>query len=361
MRMKISLILVFLLLVLVHVPIRAEKINSISDNSYETEELQIILSPEQLAGTNEFVFRSSPALRGRLEVISGTSPNFEVYYHKILYAASRAQADSFAALISLDHLITGTSLILQAEAPRDAPWRRTANLSGQVECEIYLPSQYSLSLDLVGYNIVVKGPFPEADLRGNYCDEVRVSRIELGLRMDMKNSTIILRDIRGPARIISEGGNITARDIDVVIGIATFDNKRGAVQIIGFAGDELRCEVTEGKINLERIVLQNGARAYITNSGSNSDIYMDIEFLSNSRIEIFNRTADIQLLLPQEITAEFALTADPYEGKIEIDGIPLITDEVTWGKLSAHTAAYDSRIIADTRGAGRISIRRKDF
>jgi len=339
----------------------SEEIYTISDNSYETEEISLKIPPEEFAGVTDFAFRSSPALRGRIEILSTEDDSIEIIYHKILFAESLEQARSFAGLIRMDYEISSNSFIVAAEAQRDAPWRKTANLSGQIECEIYLPQKFSLGMSLVGYYINIKGPFPEAEITGEYCDEIRVSRINLGLKVNANNSTIILRDINGPTLIEGEGAGITARNVNSGLGIASFENKRGSISVVGFSGDELRCIGEEGKITLEKLSLENGSRVYVTNSGINSDIYVDMEDLSDSRLEIFNREADITMLLPIRAEAEFEVSCDPDNGEIEFNGIPLITEDVDWGKLKARTTQSNSRIFIDTRGAGKVDVRRKDF
>lgn len=357
--------LLFMLVVLLSPMIAlGEGIQAISDNSYETEEMKDIIPADEYGSSSEFVFKSSTALRGRVEIFSTDAEDIEIVYHKVLYAESREQAESFASQISLSHELKENSLIVSADAPRDAPWRKTANLSGQVECEIYLPGQFSISLDsVVGYYLSIRGPFPEAFIAGDYYEEIRVTRIELGLTIKASNSPIIIRDIKGPMMVEGKGGAITARNIDsgTGIGIATFQNERGSISIDGFTGDELRCNSQDGKITLEKISLLNGARAYVTNSGINSDIYVEIEEIKDSRLEVVNKEADVSLLLPRDIRAEFDITSDPDEGEIEVNGIPLITDKVEWGILVAHTFRYDSRIIVDVRGTGKVTIRRKGF
>jgi hypothetical protein len=341
---------IFLCLALVLIPVSldAEGIQAISDNSYETEEMKDVIPAEEYLQSTELVFKSSTALRGRVEIFSTDAENIEIIYHKVLYAESREQAESFAAQISVSH----------------APWRKTANLSGQIECEIYLPQKFSINLDsVVGYYLSIRGPFPEAYVGGDYYEEIRVTRIELGLTIKATNSPIIIRDIKGPMLIEGKGGGITARNIDsgTGIGIATFQNERGAISIDGFTGDELRCISQDGKITLEKISLLNGARAYVSNSGINSDIYIEIEDIKDSRLEVINKEADVSLLLPRDIRAEFDITSDPDEGEIEVSGLPLITDKIDWGILVAHTFRYDSKIIVDVRGTGKVTIRRKGF
>ncbi len=353
-----------LALVLIPVSLDAEGIQAISDNSYETEEMKDVIPAEEYLQSTELVFKSSTALRGRVEIFSTDAENIEIIYHKVLYAESREQAESFAAQISVSHELKENSLIISADAPRDAPWRRTANLSGQIECEIYLPQKFSINLDsVVGYYLSIRGPFPEAYVGGDYYEEIRVTRIELGLTIKATNSPIIIRDIKGPMLIEGKGGGITARNIDsgTGIGIATFQNERGAISIDGFTGDELRCISQDGKITLEKISLLNGARAYVSNSGINSDIYIEIEDIKDSRLEVINKEADVSLLLPRDIRAEFDITSDPDEGEIEVSGLPLITDKIDWGILIAHTFRYDSNITVDVRGTGKVTIRRKGF
>ena len=341
-----------------------ESIRTISDNNYETGEIRLYLGPDEFAPTADLIFQSSTALRGRLEISSTDSDSIEIIYHKVLYANSREQAEEFAPQISLNHEVKENSLIISADAPRDAQWRKTANLSGQIECEIYLPRQFSISIDsAVGYYLSIRGPFPQAYVTGDYYDEIRVSRIDLGLTVRATNSTIILRDIKGPMLVEGEGANITARNLDTGtgIGIATFENKRGAISIDGFTGDELRCISLEGRITLEKLSLLNGARAFISNSGINRDIYVEVEEIRDSRLEIINKAADVQLLLPRDIHAEFNITTDPDDGEIEMSGVPLVTEQVDWGTLVASTFRHDSRIVVDTRGTGKVTVRRKDF
>jgi len=361
MRNYCTMAIIVLMLVAVPALLVAEKIYSISDNSFETEEQRILLTEDQFSEAIEFVFRSSPSLRGRLEILSSRKSEIEIIYHKVLFAKSREQADSFAQMISLEYEVSRNSFILSANAPRDAAWSRSANLSGKIDCEIYIPEDLSLSMEVEGYYLNIKGPFPEADLGGDYCEEIRVSKIELGLKIDAGNSAIILRDINGPTLIIGEGANISARNVNSGLGIASFENKRGEISIIGFEGDELRCIAEDGKINLEKISLLDGARAYVKNSGINSDVYIDIESISNSKLEIFNRAADIDILVPRDISAEFEISTDPDEGEIEINGVPLITEKATWGMILAHTYIHDSRILVDTRGAGKVTISKKGF
>ena len=345
------------------VPLRAvgEEIYTISENSYETEEFNLKIAPDEFAGATDFVFRSSPALRGRIEILSTEDDSVEIYFHKVLFAESEEQARSFAELIDVKYEFSSNTFIVSAEAERNAPWRKTADLAGKVECEIYLPKEFSISMSLVGYYINIKGPFPEAEISGEYCDEIRVSRIDLGLKVDANNSTVILRDINGPTLIEGERAGITARNVDSGLGIASFENKQGSIALVGFTGDELHCVGEEGKITLEKLTLANGARVYVSNSGINSDIYVDVEEINDSRLEIFNKEADITMLLPIQVEAEFEVSTDPDNGEIDFNGISLITEDVGWGQLKARTSNSNSRILLDARGAGKIDVRRKDF
>jgi len=356
----------FLFLILVIISLMtsaclAEEIYAISENSFETEELTLIIPTSDFEAVTDFTFRSSPALRGRVEILSTDENEIEIVYRKVLFANSLEDAKSFAEVIGISYTQSGNIITISADAPRDAPWRRTANLSGQVECEIYLPEKFSLNLDLIGYYVNVKGPFPEAEISGEYCDEIRVSKIELGLKIDANNSTLILRDINGPILIEGEGASITARNIDSGLGIASFENNQGSISVIGYSGDELRCIGDDGKISLEKLVLIDGSRVYVSNTGINSDVYIDVEQLQDSHLEVYNKEADITLLLPKQLEAEFEITADPDKGEIEFSGIPLVTQQVDWGKLLAHTKNSNSRIVIDARGTGKINIRRKDF
>jgi len=360
--MKVTILIVFnIWLYFIPAVLPAEDLIATSENTFESEEITAILTPDMFAGTSEFVFRSSPALRGNIEFSSIQGENIEIIYHKILYAGSREEAETFSDIISLRTEKSGNSFYLVADAPRNAPWRKSANLSGQIECEVYIPDRFSVSMDVVGYYLNIKGSFPEVDVKGNYCEEIRVSRVELGLKINAKNSLITLRDINGPTLIISEGGNIRARNIKSGLGIASFECHRGAITVESFSGDELHCEAVEGKINLEKITLVGGANAYVSNSGINSDIYMDIEEIEDARLEIINRSADVMLILPRDVASSFNVSTDPDNGEIEVDGLPLITEVVEYGRLQGHTVSYNSRIMVDARGTGKITLRRKEF
>ncbi len=360
-KILVSIFVTAIAVILLSLNLSADVTTTISDNRYETSETIKTIPAEEITGLIEFVFESSPALRGRVDVLSSEGDEIEIYYHKVLYAQNREQADSFANMISLRHEIIQNSLYLFADAPRNAPWRRTANLSGQIELEIRLPQEYSVNVHVSGYRINIGGPFPYADLGGEYCEEIRALRINGGLKIEAENSPIIIRDIVGPADIKARGANISARNIVTEVGISTFENRRGAISLIGFEGDELRVQAEKGKINIEKLTLNNGRRAYISNSGINSDIYVEVSEIFKSRLEVVNKSSDVQVLLPRDVSAEFLVTTDPDEGEIEVSGIPLVTEEVDWGTLFAHTYSHDSRIVVDTRGAGKVTIRRKGY
>jgi len=326
------------------------KITNVTGDIYESETVSQKLD---VSGVERLVFEASSGFTGTISV-KASSGEPRLVYSEHFKARSLDEAEEFSQFIGIETSRATPDFIISTTAKRGAPWQGT-DQSARLEIEVAIPESLAIDLQAEYFDISLQGPFTMVSVLNEY-GRIKVSNVMEGLKIVTKNSRVTIEDITGAIDVTTSNNMIRAQHIDTRGGTAIFKNEYGVIEISRLMG-VLECVTSYSAIDLRGIRLTSGRSRFIT---TYSTIDAEIIELQDADLYVTNDFSNVDLVLPDDVEADFDLNVGR-GGRIHVNGIVVIAEEMSRHRLIAHTENPDSRINVDVSGIGTISVIGKKF
>ena len=345
MKRRYCLVGLFGLLLTLMVTARAEEVFE-ADGRFMTKEmdLNVALNPNA-----KVLISSARHLIGRLYIVADNSAQVSFQYKKILKVPKEATAVYYAELIDITLEKTPTGAKLVFKAPNPAPWSGTDN-SASIEGELHLPGNAALEINADYFDLNVEGPLRAIDNMSSF-GRMEVRKITERLNLTTSNQDIVATDITGEIFLAATNGDIRVEKMQSGSTPAQLRNQNGNVTVTQASG-ALDIKNSYGKIRLEDINLtMPGSRV----AGSYGPVRMTLSTINKATLEMTNTNDDIELSVPADIAASFALTVGS-DGEISADGLMMKPTGVQNNRLNFTSGGGGSDISIRVSGDGNIHL-----
>jgi hypothetical protein len=336
-----------LILLLSAVPVLAQEVTEQEAGYFTTSGLTKSLS---ISGQDSLVIRSAKSLRGKISIKVGEPGRVELVFYKRARTESRSRAIDFIDLVDATLSSLPGYVRLELRAPNPPPWE-SGQESGMIDCELTLPPRFFVDAEVPFYDVDAIGP-----LRGVVAEEslgrLAISDIDGVVRVATANNRLSLENIRGVIVASTSNSTLIARDLVARGETAVIRNDQGEIDIEGFTG-ELNLKNSFGATTI-REFRPTGESNFIR--GRLGPVSIEIVEMGSSQILVNNWDSDVELTVPDSLSAYFSLAVDD-TGLIEVYGLEFTTDLVERDRLSLSSGSEDAEIVASVRGKGNIYIR----
>ncbi len=345
MKMTKGIILIILFL-LFSVSIRSKEVVSLGDDRFETREEKIT---SQLTG-DRVAINSAMGLSGTLSIVTGDAGEASFAYRKILKTSDPSEAMDYADLIqiTLESAPDGLKLVLQA--PNPAPWSGGPN-SGMVDGELYLPADCRIEIDAAYFDIKIEGPFKSIKNKSSF-GRIDVRKITEEINLTTSSRGITAKDIAGDISLATGNGEIKIENLSSPTHTAEISDDYADIFITNATGSA-NIRNNYGKIRLENMHI-SGPDSRI--AGSYGLIKLEISDIRDAAIAISNSNEDVQITLPDTISAKFILRVSS-RGKITVEGLKINPTMVKNDQLEFVSGAGESEVTVNIEGNGNISLK----
>jgi hypothetical protein len=158
-------------------------------------------------------------------------------------------------------------------------------------------------------------------------------------------------EISGDISVETTNADLAATSIQSKENAARFRNDGGDILIDGISG-QVNVKNSFGRITIRSFTARGGG-SFIR--GASSPISVDLLSIDDGQLVVSNRYEDIELTVPEVLSAYLALAVDPV-GRIEIDNFPFRADLVRPNRLTLSAGDADASISATISGAGNIFV-----
>ncbi len=324
----------------------AEELLPHGENRFITRKTVIA---EPVRGDTSFIIQSVLSLSGRLYIIADDTDSMSFEYRKVLKSPRESTAHDYAAAVSvlIEDGPEGMKLLLQA--PNPAPWSGREN-SAIIEGELHLPEGSRVFLSADYFDVIVEGPLAALE------NETSLGRIEAGritekLNLTTSSRDIVVSNIAGEIALETSSAEIRITDMRAIDKPAYIRNQNGDISLNHCAGG-LDVRTQYGKIKGSELIFTN---AKVRIDGSYSPIRLKVDSLENADVVISNINEDIDLLLPNEVSADFRLEVG-VDSEIDVEDLLFRPTAVNERWLEFKTGSGESDISVEVQGIGNILI-----
>ncbi len=314
---------------------------------YETAQITntIAIGPQ-----NKLIIKSAESLSGSLTITSAKVKQITVKSTKSAKTGSRSQAIDYIDLITVSLDKQGEMTRLELRAPNPSPWNEDAE-AGMVDAQIVVPEKCALDIDAGRFAVEATGPFAAVVISSSL-ERVSVQNVNGLVDISTANQPVILKQARGEIAVATTNAPINASEIRVDGTPARFRNDGGETVLDDVFG-AVNIRADYGRIDVRRF---NPATGNSVIRGTGAPVLLQIDSMSDGQLVVSNSDEDIDLTVPESISAFFSLSVDP-DGSIEARGMPFKTDLVQPTRLNIRTGESDANIRGTVSGKGSIFIR----
>jgi len=300
-------------------------------------------------GNTAFVVQSALSLSGKLYITADAADSASFEFRKVLKTSRESRAHDYAA--SIDVIIEdgpeGMKVLLQA--PNPAPWSGTEH-SAMIEGELHLPEGSQVSLLADYFDIVVEGPLASIENETSF-GRLEANQITDKVHLSTSSRDIVVSDISGEVALETTSAEIRITDMTVGDKPAHIRNENGDIALNRCTGG-LDIKTSYGKIKGSELVFDD---VKVLIEGSYSPIRLKVSALDEAELMISNTNEDIDLILPNTVSADFTLEVD-VESDIDVEDIKLAPTFINERRLEFMTGSGESVISAEIQGIGNILV-----
>lgn len=309
-----------------------------------------IVAAAPITSTAKVLIASTAYLSGTLTITAAEDDSLRVFYKKVARTSSKSEAFDYIDLISVVLDGRPDEIVLKLRSPNPAPWSGTEN-SGRIEAEIFVPSGVTVEINAHLFDVTVNGPIRGIDIPESL-GRLNITGITEHLRVNTANRRVSLSDITGEISAATTHSSLIAEDITTTGSQARFRNDGGDIMINGLIGS-VNARNSFGRITLKNFQPE-GDISYIR--GTSGPIVIDISSMGKGQIVFTNRQEDIEISVPDSLSAFFTLSVD--EGSvIEVSNFSFTPDLVQRSRLSLQSGDGQADIRGSVKGSGNIYIR----
>ena len=329
--------------------VRSQQVTEIEPGLYSTGELKATatITPQKRVSV-----RSAVSLSGSLKIATSQSETVSLMYRVQARAGNREKGIDYVDLISVNVTAKVDEVRIEMRAPNPAPWEEDAE-AGLVIAQLTVPPSCLVELDAVAFDISAKGPFREM-LIPSSMGRLDISGVDGKLDISTANQRILLQDISGEISASTTNANLTARRLNCEGRQARIRNESGDIKIESVKG-ELNVRNRYGRTEISGFTPTNGGSYVRCSSGP---VLIDVAGMTDGRLAISNEYEDVELRVPESISAALALTVDD-DGTIDASQLKFVADLVEHNHLSLRLGQGIGSISASIRGKGNILVRGK--
>ncbi|MFH1699504.1 MAG: hypothetical protein ABIE07_02860 [Candidatus Zixiibacteriota bacterium] len=318
--------------------ISAENINEQKDGIFTGESNLITVI---FAGVEKVIINSANSISGNLYLGAG-GKHCRISYQKKMKTASKAEAATYADLISVDVDNQPTAATVWLRAPADAPWSGSNN-SASLDVRIDVPIGCQIEINTAYFDIDAAGPFDEFVVSESL-SKVTVSKVTRLTDINISNRPLVLKNISGDLKAKNKYEKIKLENIKTGDRTAIIRNENGEISIDSFAGS-MDIGTSYGLIIGKKISLV-GDRNRVKNVSA--PINIELDSLTSGRIRLNNQYSQIVLHITGQVDASFICKFGP-DSFVKAEGF-----------LFEPTLVYDERLEFDVGNAAaeaRLSIK----
>ena len=314
---------------------------------YATRELRATVP---IGPQNRLVIRSAVRLSGSLTITADKSANVSLTYTKRARADSKSKGIDYIDLIavSLDQAVDQARL--EMRAPNPAPWDKEDE-AGIVVATLVVPVNCTIEVDASGFDVTAQGPLRSLVIQPSL-GRIEARKVTDKLDVTTANQRVLLDEITGDISAATTNASIVATKITSLAKAARFRNEGGDIKINGLQG-ALNAKNSYGRIDLNDF-RPKGEPSFVR--GNSAPVIVRISDMPDGRLVITNQFEDIEVTVPDTISANFSLAVDE-DGAIETTNLRFKTDLVEKDRLNLHTGSGAAEISGSIRGKGRIYVR----
>jgi hypothetical protein len=319
------------------------------------EEAPGLFSTRQLKATapigthKKVMIQSVNTLRGEIVIKADAVDEVSVTYFKKSKAATKSKAVDYIDLIAVRLEPITEGMRLHLSAPNPAPWSEQD--AGLVEAAVIVPESCVIEIEALYFDITAEGPF-EGMIIPSSLGNLEIADVTKQLKLKTANGRVSIERISGDISVATSNSELAAKDISSSGKQAQFTNDGGDIRIDGFAG-EMSVKNSYGRIEITDFEVDGSSNLI---RGFSGPIVVDIRRITDGQVVINNRFEDIEIALPNNLSARLSLAVDD-NGKIDVSNFPFKTDLVEPNRLNLVTGDGEALISASIRGAGNIFVR----
>lgn len=343
---KIKAIVIFAFFSVVTPTVYSQQIYEESDNLYTTAQLESQISYSKI---RKIIISSASQLSGKIEVTAESIPGVSIQYKKKAKAKTKSQAIDYIDLIALSMTAKPEVIEINLRAPNPAPWVENQE-AGILEISIQVPYNCEITFKTQLFDIVAEGPFKQIIIPSSL-ERIIVEDVSQLLDISTTNQKIKMTNIRGEISASTTNAKLEARVISSLKSQASFKNDGGDIVIDDLTG------LVNIKNNYGRITLKNFNATEGKNfiRGFSAPVTLEILKLKNAHLTILNRFEDIEIFLPEDVSANFSLAVED-GNKIEAADFEFSPRFIQENRLTLKSGNGESSINSTIRGEGNIYI-----
>ncbi|MCH9030916.1 MAG: hypothetical protein IIB00_01460 [candidate division Zixibacteria bacterium] len=344
------------LFILGHQSARAEKKENFRSRSEGTFSAPVILLTQSFPADPEIIIEIDKRLSGELEIRSGRVSQAQIELVLIYETENSANAqrlhDAVEVSLSDSHETVDFELTIDRSIDRII----VENFI-QVEIKIEVPEGVKVEIFAPRMETEIRGPAAKITI-SEPTRRVSVIGARGALRIESAKAPLEIRDFIGVFQIETSGAELVLHDIEIkdTIGkparLARAVNSDGDIEISRYSGP-LFISTSTGIIRGDEISLR-GSRNSIRNQGGPIDIEFT-EIQIGTEISIKNRSEDIKLTFPSDISSRFELRFSDKDLVI-FEDIEHMVERVRSSNLLIKCGAGESKISVAIRDGGSIKI-----
>lgn len=344
---KLITIVTFAVIVLLIGTVTAQDVFQAGDGSFSTRKLTL---NQEIGANNTLIIRAAANLPGKITLTASDSKEVNVIYYKKARAGKKEVAIDYIDLIAvvLDRTPEGSRL--EMRSPNPAPWEGGSEW-GLVEAEITVPKKSTVKIEASQFDVTATGPFKGLIIPSSL-GKIEVTNVLEQLEISTLNRRVIVSDISGAVSISTSNAQLLAHNIAAIDKRARFENENGDIRIEGFSG-EIDIENSYGRIYVSDFSVSgkgNNVR------GMSGPILLEITEANDAHLRISNRFEDVEISLPEDISASLSLAVD--EGsKIDVSDINVKPELIEHNRMKLIAGRGKSIITSSVRGSGNIYVR----
>lgn len=295
------------------------------------------------------IIRSAVSVRGQIEIETGYVKEAQLTYTKKAKSSSRGLALDYVDALSVSLDAFGGKGRLEFRAPNPAPWSGS-NDAGLVIAKLIVPKGTFVEIIAAYIDVKASGPLSGLVVSSSF-GRIEASRIDSVLDISTANQPVILDQITGDVSAATTNASITASHI-VAKGLAArFKNENGDIKLDSVAGS-VNVRNNFGKIAINRFMASGDGSSI---KGASGPVSVDLIDLKGGSLSISNRLEDIELRIPEKLSAFLALSVEE-EGKIDASGFRFTTDLVQRDRLNIVVGGGKGNISCAIKGKGNIYV-----
>jgi len=326
--------------------VQSQQVTEIEPGLYSTGDLKASL---RVTPQKKILLRSAASLSGSLKIESAKGETVSLSYRIQARTEGRKKGVDYIDLISVSLALVADEIRIEMRAPNPAPWEEDVEV-GLVLAGLVVPPDCAIAIEAVSFDVTAKGPFREIVIPSSM-GRLEVSNVIGKLDVTTANQRVLLQDITGEISASTTNANLTARSLSCRGKPAKFRNESGDIKIETVEG-ELNVRNRYGRTEISGFA-PTGMGSFVRSSSG--PVLVDIAGMTDSRLVIISEYEDVELRLPDNLSAALALTVDE-DGTIDVSQIQFVADVVEHNHLNLRLGQGIGSISATVRGKGNILV-----